>query len=48
MVQFNKIEYGLSQEYIDYLKLPKGCDVKVFDINKIIKARKRFMVTEKI
>ena len=44
----NKLKYGLSEEYIDYLHIPKACDVKVFEIHKILNARKKLTTSEKI
>ena len=44
----NQEEYGLTQEYIDFLKLPKSSDVKVYDIRKVMESRKRMSVVEQI
>ena len=44
----NQEEYGLTQEYIDFLKLPKKSDIKVYEIRKIMDSRKRLSVVEQI
>ena len=44
----NQIKYGLSQEYINYLKLPKACNVKVYSVDKIVYAKKKLSTLEKI
>ena len=44
----NQEKFGLSKEYIAYLKLPKSCNVKVYDIAKILNARRKLSTSEKI
>jgi plasmid maintenance system antidote protein VapI len=44
----NKEKYGLTPEYIDYLQLPKACNVKVYQIDKIINGKKKLTTAEKI
>lgn len=44
----NNKKYGLSKEYIKYLKIPNACDVKVFEIAKIMNSRKKLTTSEKI
>ena len=44
----NRLKYGLTREYIDYLKLPKACNVKVYQIDKIINGKKKLTTAEKI
>ena len=46
--QINQEKYGLSKEYIKSLKLPKSCNVKVYDIGKILNARRKLSSAEKI
>lgn len=48
LVKENQEKYGLSQEYIDYLKLPKSANVKVYEIAKIINSRRKLSTSEKI
>lgn len=48
LLEENQEKYGLSQEYIDYLKLPKASNVKVYDIDKIVYAKKTMSTSEKI
>ena len=35
----NQEKYGLTQEYVDFLKLPKKSDIKVYEISKIMDSR---------
>lgn len=42
------MKYGLSEEYVDYLKIPDACNVKVYEIHKILNARKKLTTCEKI
>lgn len=44
----NQEKYGLTQKYIDYLKLPKASNVKVYDIGKIVKSKRMTTTVEKI
>ena len=44
----NAAKYGLSQEYINYLKIPEACNVKVYQTHKILHARKKLTTCEKI
>ena len=44
----NRIQYGLSQAYIEYLKIPKACNVKVYELDKIMNSRKKLTTSEKI
>lgn len=44
----NKEKYGLTPQYIDYLQLPKACNVKVYQIDKIINGKKKLTTAEKI
>ena len=44
----NQEKYGLSKEYLDYLHLPKACNVKVYSVEKIVNARKKLSTGEKI
>ena len=32
----NQEKYGLSKAYKDYLKIPKACNVKVYEVHKIM------------
>jgi len=48
LLEFNQKKYGLSKEYIEYLQLPKASDVKIYDIKKIMNARKKLTNVEKI
>ena len=48
LVERNRKRYALKPEYIKNLKLPAGCDVKVFSVSKITNARKKFSVVEQI
>ena len=48
MKDINQEKYGLSEEYIKYLKLPLASDIKVYDINKILNSRKKLSTSEKI
>jgi len=47
-LKYNTEKYGLSKEYIEYLQLPKATAVKVYDIKKILNARKKLTNVEKI
>lgn len=47
-IEENRRMYGLSQEYIDYIKLPKAHNVKIYDIDKIIYSKKKLSALEKI
>lgn len=44
----NIAKFGLSSEYLEYLSLPPGCNVKVYEINKIMNGRKKLSTAEKI
>ena len=44
----NQEKYGLSPEYIEYLKLPKASTVKVYDVHKILNARRKLSTSEQI
>lgn len=44
----NRQRYGLSDEYLKYLYLPKSSNVKVYEIEKILNARKKLSTGEKI
>jgi hypothetical protein len=47
LVKENKIKYGLSEEYVRSLKLPKSSNVKIFDdIGKIMSGKKLFTIPE--
>ena len=46
--EINQKKFGLSKEYIQYLKLPKSSNVKVYDIGKILNARRKLSSAEKI
>jgi hypothetical protein len=48
MLKENHEKYGLSKEYLDYLYLPPSSNVKVYSVEKIIKARKKLSTGEKI
>lgn len=40
--------YGLSQEYVEYLRLPNSTRIKVYDLDKIVNSRMRMTIAEKI
>jgi hypothetical protein len=44
----NQKKYGLTKEYIDYLKLPHKSNVKVYSVEKLMNARKKLTTVEKI
>ena len=44
----NRVKYGLPQEYIDSLKLPKAGDVRVYEVAKIINAKRRLSTSEQL
>ena len=44
----NHKEYGLSEAYLNYLQIPKACNVKVYELDKILNARKKLTTPEKI
>jgi hypothetical protein len=46
LVRINNLKYGLQADYINHLALPAGCDVKVYQLDKIISARKKFTTVE--
>ena len=48
LIEENREKYGLSKEYIKYLKLPKACNVKVYELHKIMDARKKLTTGEQI
>ena len=48
MKEANRIKYGLSEQYIDYLTIPKACNVKVYELDKIMNSRKKLTTSEKI
>ena len=48
MKEANHIKYGLSEQYIDYLTIPKACNVKVYELDKIMNSRKKLTTSEKI
>ena len=48
MKEANRKKYGLSQAYINYLKLPAACNVKVYELDKILNAKKKLTTSEKI
>lgn len=48
LVLENHKKYGLPQSYIDSLELPKASNIKVFDISKVLNARKKLSTAEKI
>ena len=48
LLQQNRDKYGLSKEYLEYLKVPKACNVKVYELHKIMNARKKLTTAEKI
>lgn len=36
LLDINQAKYGLSTEYLKYLKLPRASRVKIYDIEKIV------------
>ena len=45
----NKIKYGLSEEYVNSLKLPNSSHVRIFDdVKKIMSGKKLFTIPEKL
>lgn len=48
LCRINHAKYGLSNEYIDQLTLPKPSKVRVYDINSILKSRKKMSISEQI
>ena len=44
----NEAEYGLSKEELENLKLPAPTQVKIYSIDKILKARGKLSTVEKI
>ena len=48
LLKINQEKYGLTQEYIDYLKLPDASNVKVYNIDKILNSRRKLSTSEKI
>ena len=36
LTEENQENYGLSEEYLEYLTLPKASKVKIYDLDKII------------
>ena len=39
MKEENRIKYGLSAAYLNYLKIPKACNVKVYELDKIMNSK---------
>ena len=48
MKDANYLKYGLSEAYLSHLKLPKACNVKVYELNKILNAARKLTTSEKI
>lgn len=48
LIKENQQQFGLEPEYIEFLKLPSGNKVRVYELNKIMNAKKRMGVCEKI
>ena len=44
----NKILYGLSEEYLATLKLPKSSNIKIYNIDKIKSGKKLFTIPEQL
>jgi hypothetical protein len=48
LLKLNQKKYGLSREYVHYLRLPKSSNIKVYSIDKIINARRKLTTAQKI
>ena len=48
MKEANRKQYGLSEAYLEYLKIPNACNVKVYELDKILNAKKKLTTAEKI
>ena len=48
LIRLNQKKYGLSREYVHYLRLPKSSNIKVYSIDKIINARRKLSTAQKI
>ena len=48
MKEENRKKYGLSDAYINYLKLPKACNVKVYELDKLMNSQSKLTTSEKI
>ena len=48
MKDANHKKYGLSEAYLSYLKIPNACNVKVYELDKILNAKKKLTTAEKI
>ena len=43
-----KKEYGLPREYYESLRLPESSNIKIYNIDRIVRGRKKFTVPEKL
>ena len=48
LIEQNRKRYGLTEEQIEEIKLPPPCHVEIYDMQKIINAKSKLSVVEKI
>lgn len=44
----NKRIYGLPREYYESLRLPESSNIKIYNVDRIVRGRKKFTIPEKL